>query len=755
MTSREDLLDQYIDSLNSGTAGDANSPDDHELRELFQVARQARVEAEIEWPEFDLPGEMSSSLVQQLGQTGSINVAIDDSTSDVETTSARSTGTSMPDDEQGGWRWYSRQFAGMVAAALVVISFGIGLAFILGDWGDGLHQPGALVEEGQIPGSILYAEYDGDQTIARIDADGTNQTDLATRSVPTFDRAGFAWSPDGQWIAYVDPDSGSRDAPAVVSLVRADGEQHETIEMEPIEGTQRLTAGLTWADDGDHLALEREHPDHERRQIVVVHRPSGEISPVLEPGDQPGNQSYPNWMPGSLTMVFSEGDADGQYRILIHDGNSEPVSLVEGSSRAIQPDWSPDGSSVVYVGPSEDSESGNVHVVDVSSGETTNITGHDARWDYVPTWSSRDQIAFMSDFGDRAYDVFVVNPDGSELRNVTENIEWHANIPDWSDDGRYLTFTTMSPDQDHWRINVYDIDEDHLYTVHESENPLFYAQWRPEGALDDTEDTTDPLDEADVDVAELTEEQLEVMRKSAELFLEGDDSPVAVTVDGEPITQARIERDRADVELRRSLMQEMIDDPEFDHPPVDRYNEAFIELIDEYGPENVGLGAALADIVVQQYAEEHDLEATDEQVEQAMEQQREAHDMVDEQDPEAAAAVGTALIDVIGEDRYWDEYLPEAMRQSMTEQNVNEAAWESAEIDPEPGTTFQLERERYLAEFRADLVREADIEIVEESALGDADLEQAIEYITESYPDLQQQRIDRQRELEEQSPDTP
>ena len=241
----------------------------------------------------------------------------------------------------------------------------------------------------------------------------------------------------------------------------------------------------------------------------------------------------------------------------------------------------------------------------------------------------------------------------------------------------------------------------------------------------------------------------EAMRRGAELFLEGDDSPVAIAVNGEPITRARIESNRADAEFRRSLMQEMLEEPEHHHPPMEMYNEAFVELIDEFGTENVGLAVALVNTAIQVYAGENDLQATEQQIDEAMEQQRETHDMIEQQDPEAAAAVGAALIDVIGEERYWEEYLPEVLSASITDQNVDRAAWEAADVEPEPGEMFQLERERFLAEFRADLVREADIEIADASALGDADLDRAIEYITDAYPALQQERIERQRQLEE------
>lgn len=750
MTSREDLLDQYIDALNNGDTPEP--PDDPELRSMLETIQTIRTGASIEWPDVDLPAEMSRTLQSQLSPTGRSASTNDQPIENIESSSPPSspTGDDAPDDDTRprSLGWYSRQFAGIAAAALVVISFGIGLAFILGDWGGEIHSPGAFVEPDEIPGTILYAEYDDEQTIARIDADGTSQQDLATRSVPLFDRAGFSWSPDGEWIAYLDPESRDRDAPAVINLVSADGSESETIDMEPVDGTQRLNAGLVWSDDGSHLALVRQHPDYERHQIVVVHRPSGEVSPVTDGDEPPRSQSSPAWKPGELTIAFSESRGDGAYRIVVTDGVAPAEAVIEDDERAIQPAWSPDGGRLAYVGPSDDGIRGNVHVLNLQSGEAENITGHDERWDYVPTWSSRNQIAFMSDFGNREYDIFVVNPDGTGLRNLTEDIGWSASPPDWSDDGRYLTFTSTSPDQDRWRINVYDIDEDRLYTVHESEEPLFYAQWRPDVADDGATDP-EPQEDVDVDTSPFTEDQLELMRQRAEQYQADDESPVALTVNGNPVTEQTIQSQQAEVAYRRSYMQGLIDNSTQGDPAMERYNEAFIELIDEYGPENVGVGAALLDAVIRDYAEENDLNASQDQIDEGIEQQREAHETMEEQDPEAAAALSEAQIEVIGEERYWDEYLPEIITKGLTEQNVNEAAWEAAEIAPEPGPAFQLEREHYLAEFRADLLREAEIEVVEESALGDADLDRAIEYMTEAYPNLQQQRIEWQRELDD------
>jgi hypothetical protein len=358
MTYREDLLDQYIDALNEGNLDDTAFADDPELRELIATVSEVKTNHAIEWPEFDLPAEMSQSLQQELAPVRPVATSVwatDDGVGPTPTITGGRAGSRHGDDEERNMKWYSKQFAGMAAAALIVISFGIGLTFILGDWGGEIHEPGAFVEEGEIAGTILYVEHDGEHledeanhSIARIEADGTNQQELAQRPVPTADRAGFAWSPDGQWIAYVDPESASRDALSVITLVSADGSEIEKIDMEPIEGVMRLNAALTWAADGDHLALVHQDPEAERHQIGILYLSMGEFQaiPPAE-GAETSSDGHPAWAPDEWKLAYSRNDGTGRYSInVLHAGMNEGIPVVEDQPVAIQPDWSPDGNEL-------------------------------------------------------------------------------------------------------------------------------------------------------------------------------------------------------------------------------------------------------------------------------------------------------------------------------------------------------------------------------------------------------------------------
>jgi hypothetical protein len=294
----------------------------------------------------------------------------------------------------------------------------------------------------------------------------------------------------------------------------------------------------------------------------------------------------------------------------------------------------------------------------------------------MPTWSSRGQIAFMSDFGDMEYDIFVVNPDGSELRNLTEDVEWHANIPNWSDDGRYLTFTSVNEDQDRWRINVYDIDEDRLYTVHESENPLFYAQWRPDVA-EPTEVSRD-LDMEDVEI-NLSDEEIEMIQRSVEQLMSEDQTP-ALRVNDEEITAEQIAY-RLEAARTTHIPQEELPNTDQLPPEVRMYHREWDKLIEEVGLGNVVLSDLLASFALRQWAEQEGLTATGEQIDEEVDRQRDLYERMRAQFPEDETLPQDIIIDVIGEDRYWDEYLPQTLQESLTEHNVNQALMEEADID--------------------------------------------------------------------------
>ncbi|NIP78522.1 MAG: amidohydrolase, partial [Gemmatimonadetes bacterium] len=94
-------------------------------------------------------------------------------------------------------------------------------------------------------------------------------------------------------------------------------------------------------------------------------------------------------------------------------------------------DVSPDGETVVF------DLLGDLYAMPVEGGEATRLTSGPA-FDFQPRYSpDGSTIAFTSD-RDGAQNIWLMDPDGSDLRQVTEEGDREVNSPAWSPDGEYI-----------------------------------------------------------------------------------------------------------------------------------------------------------------------------------------------------------------------------------------------------------------------------------------------------------------------------
>ena len=111
------------------------------------------------------------------------------------------------------------------------------------------------------------------------------------------------------------------------------------------------------------------------------------------------------------------------------------------------------------------------YVVDVASGALTGISS-DTGLPPWPVWSpDGKRIAFTSN-RDGNDEIYVMNPDGSNVKRLTNNDaddEW----PSWSPDGKRLAFQSFR--DGNWEIYVMNADGSKQTNV--SRNPA--ADWEP------------------------------------------------------------------------------------------------------------------------------------------------------------------------------------------------------------------------------------------------------------------------------------
>jgi Tol biopolymer transport system component len=148
---------------------------------------------------------------------------------------------------------------------------------------------------------------------------------------------GVSFSKDGLWVAYVNFPEG-------------------TLWTSKLDGSQRLQLSYPPL----HAMLPRRSPDG--KQIVFFDFSSGQKSRLYAvsidggapreviPEDLQG-QVDPNWSPDGTRIVFGGASSDPNTAIRILGINTHQISILPGSKGLFSPRWSPDGHYLVAVPP--------------------------------------------------------------------------------------------------------------------------------------------------------------------------------------------------------------------------------------------------------------------------------------------------------------------------------------------------------------------------------------------------------------------
>ena len=124
----------------------------------------------------------------------------------------------------------------------------------------------------------------------------------------------------------------------------------------------------------------------------------------------------------------------------------KPVAIIRGSVYTYYVDVSPDGEWLAFSMAAGASGPSPEIAVSRTDGSRLRQLTDDPYRDYCPRWSpDGSRIAFYSNRGD-TFNLWSINPDGSDLRPLTEARDPGTLIPTWSRDGRmaYRTFENRS-----------------------------------------------------------------------------------------------------------------------------------------------------------------------------------------------------------------------------------------------------------------------------------------------------------------------
>jgi TolB protein len=139
---------------------------------------------------------------------------------------------------------------------------------------------------------------------------------------------------------------------------------------------------------------------------------------------------------GSLqgTIVYSTEIAGNDDVFLVRLGDGDPIRLTEGPEKEFDPDLSPDGASIAYRNnPETGSDEADIWVMDLDGQNKRNLTNAPEFSNWAPAWTPDGQIVFSSmRGGSGALELWSMTADGGDLQQVSEG--W-CEYPDVSPDG--------------------------------------------------------------------------------------------------------------------------------------------------------------------------------------------------------------------------------------------------------------------------------------------------------------------------------
>jgi Tol biopolymer transport system component/tRNA A-37 threonylcarbamoyl transferase component Bud32 len=244
------------------------------------------------------------------------------------------------------------------------------------------------------------------------------------------------WSPQGKRIAYWGVSEGTR--PRDIWTIPVEG-------GEPVAVTNDAAVDWNpvWSPDGQYLYFASDRSGSMNLWRVPIEEASGRVLGPLEPVTTPSVNSAQLSFARDGRLLYVRQETQKNLQRIAFDPASEkivgdPVWITSSARQATFPSLSPDGEWLTFCATGDKQE--DIFIARRDGSEVRNLTD-DMPKDRNPRWSPNGKrLAFFSDRGGR-WEVWLINADGTGLRQLTHTSGTPVTNPLWSPDGARLAFS--------------------------------------------------------------------------------------------------------------------------------------------------------------------------------------------------------------------------------------------------------------------------------------------------------------------------
>ena len=189
-----------------------------------------------------------------------------------------------------------------------------------------------------------------------------------------------------------------------------------------------------------------------------------------------GRMTFPDFSPDGNRIAFSgltPGATNADVFVINADGTGL-VRLTTSPGNDLFPVWSPDGSLIAFV--SDRTGIAQIWVMNADGTNQRQLTFDPARKDQLPDWSpDGTRIAYATNDRVLGSDVWVMDADGTDQRRVTDDPDRQIGAA-WSPDGTKIAFLNL----DDRTVYVVNADGSGQYAVRRG-GTQFVPGWQPRG----------------------------------------------------------------------------------------------------------------------------------------------------------------------------------------------------------------------------------------------------------------------------------